>query len=590
MLEVQKIVLHFYDDKGTNIKNKVVFPSGKGSEDLLPENPAVEVKVEKRHKRVKELFGRYVRREPIPEEDLTDIYDEIPKFTWPDIPVLLELAQSDKELKNMPKSGISSYLQWNGGLEGTVALWLIEGLRQKQVAAMRHIQGTNDKVTANGLPLNPICMKGNMALQECERSREIHQEVLELYRRWWRAVGRKTPGEAAIFCPLELSDIRWRGWQRWERWSDIEIFKKVTDAGVAGQRIIREVVHHEERQKYLPGKKVRTINYALKEPADQKGAFTKEMLEVQKIVLHFYDDKGTNIKDKVVFPSLKASEDLLPDSSNVQVDGKEGSGKAVDGALGEALFDIQNSDPCNFVKVNWFSGMHYKTARRLIKKDKLPLLHKMLEDKSCAPDWNKAALLIGFISDDPSSVPVLLKFFQRNDSWSWKSVGKSTGISRMSGKVSTLMWIGKIGGSEADSILREAVTKQGALRLASDWIDGDLVSGSKSYGNKENVVTLIRGRAAKGLAFSGNPKNIEIVKQLYAQEHAYCLKNKKVTRLYNGLVDAMSIQDFIAENGRESYLETFGESNRLDVIAPYITKYAWHLKATNNTNERGRLL
>jgi len=108
---------------------------------------------------------------------------------------------------------------------------------------------------------------------------------------------------------------------------------------------------------------VRTINYALKEPADQKGAFTKEMLEVQKIVLHFYDDKGTNIKDKVVFPSLKASEDLLPDSSNVQVDGKEGSGKAVDGALGEALFDIQNSDPCNFVKVNWFSGMHYKMGR-----------------------------------------------------------------------------------------------------------------------------------------------------------------------------------------------------------------------------------
>ena len=124
-------------------------------------------------------------------------------------------------------------------------------------------------------------------------------------------------------------------WQRWERWSDIEIFKTVTDAGIAGQRIIRELKYHKTKPAYRPGKKARTIYYVLKEPADQKAPFTKEMLKVQKIVLHFYDDKGTKIKDKTVFPYAKASEDSLPDSSDVPVEGKEvwgdGTGKPANG-------------------------------------------------------------------------------------------------------------------------------------------------------------------------------------------------------------------------------------------------------------------
>ena len=249
-----------------------------------------------------------------------------------------------------------------------------------------------------------------------------------------------------------------------------------------------------------------------------------------------------------------------------------------DEALGEALFDAKYSDPRKFIQLKWYSGMHYKTARRLIKKDKLPLLYEMLEDKSYAPYWHKVALLIGYISEDPNSVAVLLRYFQRDDSWNWKSVDRVTGIPRVEGKVSSLIWIGKIGGDEADIILREAVTEQGALRIANAWIERDLLPNSKSYGNKENVVTLIRGRAAKGLAYSGRPENIDAVKQLYAKEDAYCQTNRKVTRLYNGLVDAMAIQAFITENSRESLLETLGESNHLDIIAPYIMKYAWHLE------------
>lgn len=251
-------------------------------------------------------------------------------------------------------------------------------------------------------------------------------------------------------------------------------------------------------------------------------------------------------------------------------------------ALGRALFDAKYSDPRNFVQLKWYSGMSYKTARRLIKKKNLTLLHEMLDDKSYAPYWHQVALLIGYVSEDPNSVPVLLHYFQRDDSWNWKSVDRRpTGYQKIIGKISSLMWIGKIGGDEANVILRDAVTKQGAARLANAWIEGKLLPNSSTFKSRENTIMVIRARAAKGLAYSGKPENIAIVKQLYAQEDAYCIKNKKVTTLYNGLVDAMAIQAFIAENRRENLLNTLGTINYLEVLGPYIDKYAWHLKDLN---------
>ena len=347
MLKVQTIVLHFYDEMGTNIKNKVVFPSIKASKDLplqKPGTPSENVNAtdqtdkEKRAMRVKELYGMYIRREKLPEEEAYDspLAEFIQKIYWSDIPTLLQLAESNKVLKDMPMSGISSYIQFEGGRQGMVALWLIDALCKKQIAAMVELQGANGRLTNHGLGLNPICIKGNMPRKECENSLEIHQEVLELYRRWWRAVGTKTPAEAAIFDPLELSDIKWVGRQQWERHLDIEIFKKVTDAGIAGQRIVHELQYHKEAKEFRPGKKVRTINYVLKQSADQKGPFTKEMLKVQKIVLHFYDDKGKHIKDKAVFPSGKASEDLKEPKASDTLNSRSDEEPAVPVAAKEA--------------------------------------------------------------------------------------------------------------------------------------------------------------------------------------------------------------------------------------------------------------
>ncbi|MHC4333323.1 MAG: M56 family metallopeptidase [Planctomycetota bacterium] len=45
-------------------------------------------------------------------------------------------------------------------------------------------------------------------------------------------------------------------------------------------------------------------------------------------------------------------------------------------------------------------GMLFEEARRLIAKDKLPVLHKMLEDEAYASCWHNVARLIGYVSND----------------------------------------------------------------------------------------------------------------------------------------------------------------------------------------------
>ncbi|MHC4334421.1 MAG: DUF4943 family protein, partial [Planctomycetota bacterium] len=168
-------------------------------------------RVVERGRRVRDLFRSYVAGETIGEEDKAGS-EEAPQFGWSGIPILLELAESDKVLegkywkdgreylRSLPMSSISSYLQ-EEVREGMVALWLIEGLRRGQGRPGGHYR----------LPLNPICLKKGMSREECEKSAEIHQDVLNAYRRWWQQVSLLAAEEAALLDPLEDTDVEWVG-------------------------------------------------------------------------------------------------------------------------------------------------------------------------------------------------------------------------------------------------------------------------------------------------------------------------------------------------------------------------------------------
>ncbi|MHC4109888.1 MAG: hypothetical protein ACYSUY_02375 [Planctomycetota bacterium] len=222
-------------------------------------------------------------------------------------------------------------------------------------------------------------------------------------------------------------------------------------------------------------------------------------------------------------------------------------------------YAVKYSDPREYVKRD-NNAIRYEEARRLISKDKLPLLHEMLEDKTYAPYRHNIAELIGYISDDPTSVPVLFRYFQSNESGN---------ISSLFIKPGAIKWIGKIGGDEADLILRKAVTEQGAVNLA-EWLD-DKPWPRKGM-KRKHVIGFIRQAAMTGLVLTGKAENIRLVEEIYEQELPSAIRTKKATMVFGGAIDALAIKDFIAENGLEAYLSLYG-NNRLKKLRPYLRKY-----------------
>jgi hypothetical protein len=249
------------------------------------------------------------------------------------------------------------------------------------------------------------------------------------------------------------------------------------------------------------------------------------------------------------------------------------------GSVETALFEKRISDPRNFIKLKWAHGTEYKCAREVIGQDKLPILYDMLEDPNYARYWNNVAELIGYVSNDVNSVPVLLRYIQRDDTnaWDWKSNARYNGYRMIMGKVRVLEWIGKIGGNRADPILRDALTEEGAQRLTKAWIDSELPVLGKKGGRKE-VIQLIRGRAAQGLIYSQKAENINLVKKCYGQVHADYQASETIDCLYNGIVSAIAEQAFIEDHDLESRFNLWGSGLEGNSLDSYVKKYHWYLQ------------
>ena len=183
--------------------------------------------------------------------------------------------------------------------------------------------------------------------------------------------------------------------------------------------------------------------------------------------------------------------------------------------------------------------MDYGIVRKTLKSDKLPLLYEMLNDKKYVDSWSIIAQIIGYVSKDPNSIPILLEYFQRDDSWSWESINlnnnNNSGFNknyakkraRIAGKISTLGWMGIIGGEKANNILREAVTQEGAEKLAIAWIKKILIPDSSTFKSKSETINYIRQRAIIGLMYSQDSENISTIRKLYEIEEAKCREKRK---------------------------------------------------------------
>lgn len=117
-----------------------------------------------------------------------------PGLQWDDIPALLEMAQSTRELTDFPNNPFSSQAQ-AVCLEGMVALWLIEGLQEE-----------------GNLPsLNPILLDREADTHlskgiKLERQKSRLPRARRAYEAWWK----KTPGgRTEGLHALDGSNLYW---------------------------------------------------------------------------------------------------------------------------------------------------------------------------------------------------------------------------------------------------------------------------------------------------------------------------------------------------------------------------------------------
>lgn len=294
-----------------NQKDKSVLLASKpiNIEIMKSSEPTVKMPETEEHRfRVTELFNSYAHTNSFTKEeqelglktDLRTFYEFYPKFTWEDIPLLLELAQNDKLHDGMPKLGISSYAG-QYCIEGMIALWFIEGLRREQVSLKREVQiGKKLHVNSYHLPFNAMCVKKGMSTSECEQSLDIHKTVLQEYLNWWQMVSLLPAPYASAFHPLDLTDLEWYGGESYRN-ETLVVYKEQSPSGTIAEKAIRH-------WKYKNGKNqseetFQTIYYTLKNP-DEKPPFTADKLKVQKIVLHYYDEQG----------KVNRTEDILPET------------------------------------------------------------------------------------------------------------------------------------------------------------------------------------------------------------------------------------------------------------------------------------
>ncbi len=171
-----------------------------------------------RERQVREIFAAYVaQREKNSEQLRFDIQLHSqwrPRFVWSDIPTLLKLAENGHIMKrNIPSRMISSYAAMEC-TEGMVALWLIEGLRRRQLDLLARERGVQSYPGFHArwyynLPFNPIGRIEGLTMRECEASPEVHRRAVRAYDVWWKKVGSLTPREAAAVNPLADTAVMW---------------------------------------------------------------------------------------------------------------------------------------------------------------------------------------------------------------------------------------------------------------------------------------------------------------------------------------------------------------------------------------------
>ena len=218
----------------------------------------------------------------------------------------------------------------------------------------------------------------------------------------------------------------------------------------------------------------------------------------------------------------------------------------------QAVFELKQREPREFVRRSDHEIIPALT-RKLLTQDSLPTLYALLDDPAYRRYWANVAKTICYLSDDPRSAGVIIKYIRRSDNW---KQGASETHRECVGKIKAITWLGFIGGEEAERFLVKAMTPDGVRELTKAWINGPLpVWATRPDGE---IVGSIQGSAAIGIVHSQSRQGVQKVEALHEAARAHCEQLGHFTTQFKKTARAMAIRDLIQSMGMEGYLDLLG--------------------------------
>jgi hypothetical protein len=224
----------------------------------------------------------------------------------------------------------------------------------------------------------------------------------------------------------------------------------------------------------------------------------------------------------------------------------------------EKLRDLEG-----FIKHPWPKGEpQYRQSREFVSPQSVPRLHAMLKDPAWAAYWGTIAYVIGHISDDEASVPILLDYAQRKEDFSGMTPTEAT--IKIGPRFRVIRWLGRIGGPEATKALRAAVTVEGSQKIAEAWADDRRLL--VYWDGKHAAGKLIADSATVGLVLTRDPDNIKMVERIYQEGIA-------LPRLVPYGAYALALNRVIEQRGLENVLSILNTEEEAEVVRPITIEY-----------------
>ena len=203
----------------------------------------------------------------------------------------------------------------------------------------------------------------------------------------------------------------------------------------------------------------------------------------------------------------------------------------------------------------------------------LPVLRSMLQDNKFKNRWIHVSKIICWLSekDDKESFDAILNYITRPDSWLEEDAIGAAG--QLMGKGLALEYLGLMANSDVSSILRRAITREGAEELVESWSALPL---PEPYDDRQSLITALRGHAARGLVFSRDPVNVALVREEFENLiHQYLstspsnvdLSNETSSEfaLLSPLRDALAEDEVITEMGLQDCLRNYNSRERINL-------------------------